>query len=167
MSDFSEAIFPQRIRDLVVHCKRDDYDVLVDRRTKWGNPKRLEGYDGDRVACLQGYLTWLQLRPTSKYDPQHDDQYDKLEVLESIGELEGKVLACWCAPRLCHAHVLAAMAAADDPEEAIRWIRRRIQEVTEARQRPERNPKKKRDTHPDPHSQMESEEYRYSRPKDY
>jgi len=28
------------------------------------------------------------------------------ELLERLPELEGKVLACWCAPRPCHGHVL-------------------------------------------------------------
>ncbi|MDX3314560.1 DUF4326 domain-containing protein [Streptomyces sp. ME08-AFT2] len=32
------------------------------------------------------------------------------ELLALVPELRGRVLACWCAPELCHAHVLAVLA---------------------------------------------------------
>lgn len=32
------------------------------------------------------------------------------ELLALIPELRGRILACWCAPEPCHAHVLAALA---------------------------------------------------------
>ena len=31
-------------------------------------------------------------------------------LLEDLGELQGKVLGCWCAPRACHGHILARLA---------------------------------------------------------
>ena len=33
--------------------------------------------------------------------------------LNSISELKGKVLGCWCAPKLCHAQILHKLAGND------------------------------------------------------
>ena len=35
----------------VVHCKKEYYDVLIDRTTKWGNPFII-GRDGDRDGVV-------------------------------------------------------------------------------------------------------------------
>ena len=32
---------------------------------------------------------------------------DRPELLDQAAALRGKVLACWCAPNLCHAHAIA------------------------------------------------------------
>lgn len=32
------------------------------------------------------------------------------ELLDLVPALRGKTLGCWCAPDLCHAHILAALA---------------------------------------------------------
>lgn len=34
-------------------------------------------------------------------------------------ELAGRTLACWCAPRLCHASLLAFTVDGDDPDTAL------------------------------------------------
>jgi len=130
MTTLAEKLFPPRIRNRVAHCKRDEYDVLVDRSTEWGNPKRLSDFDGGRARCLAAYLTWLTARSISVYDPQYSDEYDQVWVRSHVRDLRGKTLACWCAPRLCHGHVLAAMAAADEPLAAVRWVQDRLEEVS-------------------------------------
>ncbi|MFB7508676.1 DUF4326 domain-containing protein [Streptomyces broussonetiae] len=38
---------------------------------------------------------------------------ERPELLELVAELRGKTLACWCAPRPCHAEVLAELADGD------------------------------------------------------
>lgn len=78
----------------VVHCKREKYDVYIGRPSKWGNPFRLTSEDA-RAAVLEQYREWLMGRP---------------ELLRSLPELRGKVLGCWCAPRVCHGDVLAELA---------------------------------------------------------
>lgn len=77
----------------VVHCKREPYDVYIGRPSKWGNPFVL-GIDGDREQCIEQYREWLTTQP---------------ELITAIlrGELDGKVLGCWCSPRPCHGDVLA------------------------------------------------------------
>jgi hypothetical protein len=53
----------------------------------------------DREQMVQHYRDWLAEQP---------------ELLRRIksGELTGRALGCWCAPKPCHADVLAEMGAA-------------------------------------------------------
>ena len=69
------------------------YDVLIDRRTKWGNPFRV-GSDGTRKECIAKYREWIVTQP---------------DLLASLYELKGKRLGCWCAPLPCHGDVLVEM----------------------------------------------------------
>ncbi len=82
----------------VVHCKRHAYDVYIGRPGTWGNPFRI-GRDGGRDEVIARYEAWLGHQPT---------------LLARLGELRGKRLGCWCAPRPCHGDVLARLADALD-----------------------------------------------------
>ena len=75
-----------------------DNTVLIDRRTKWGNPFKL-GVDGDpdRVIALYRADLWRRIRSGEI-------------AIEELAELDGKWLACWCDPLPCHGHVLARAA---------------------------------------------------------
>lgn len=81
----------------VVHCKRDKFDVLIDRRTKWGNPFKV-GEHGTREAVLYDYRNWINA-------PEQAALRDAAKR-----ELRGKVLGCWCAPRACHGDILSEIA---------------------------------------------------------
>lgn len=98
---------------LVVHCKRNKYDVYVGRPSKWGNPFLIDE-DTPRDDVLKMYREWLD-----------GDREISLVAAKSMGigfrlkpptiqeikeELRGKVLGCWCAPRPCHADILAEIA---------------------------------------------------------
>jgi len=78
----------------VVHCKKAPYDVYIGRPSKWGNPFKLEDFDS-REACLDAYRSWLTSQP---------------DLLESLSELRGRTLGCWCSPKQCHGDILAALA---------------------------------------------------------
>ena len=79
----------------VVHCKRDKYDVYIGRPGPWGNPFEI-GKDGDREEVVEKYAEWLLAQP---------------ELVEKAKEeLRGKVLGCWCAPKLCHGNILSQIA---------------------------------------------------------
>ncbi len=80
----------------VVHCRKDVYDVLIDRTTKWGNPFVL-GTDGTRSEVIAKYRDYLL---TNK------------PLMAALPELRGKTLGCWCAPRPCHGDVLQELANA-------------------------------------------------------
>jgi hypothetical protein len=78
------------------------YDLYIGRanpryrlaKSKWANPFKL-GRDGTRDEVIAKYRAWLLERP---------------ELLAQLGELRGKVLACWCKPERCHGEVLAELA---------------------------------------------------------
>jgi hypothetical protein len=87
---------------LIVHCKRDPYDVYVGRPSIYGNS--FSHKDGTaakyKVATVEEAITryeaWLLAQPGL--------------VALVKRELRGKTLGCWCAPKLCHASVLARIA---------------------------------------------------------
>ncbi len=79
------------ISSLVVHCKRDEFDVYIGRGTKWGNPYII-GKDGTREEVIEKYQRYIVMR--------------RKDLLEDLEELKGKRLGCWCAPKACHGDVL-------------------------------------------------------------
>lgn len=64
--------------------------VHIDRGTIWGNPFILDA-DGNRETVVEKYSVYYDM---------------KNSLWPKIGELRGKVLACWCYPELCHGNVL-------------------------------------------------------------
>ena len=73
--------------------------VLIDRRTRWGNPFRI-GPGLDRAQAIERYRAdlWRRIR-------------DGRIPLEDLAALAGCRLACWCRPAACHGDVLARAAA--------------------------------------------------------
>lgn len=78
----------------VVHCKKEPYDVYIGRPSKWGNPFEI-GKDGSRGEVIAKYEKWIYTQP---------------DLMNSLHELRGKTLGCWCAPKACHGDVLARLA---------------------------------------------------------
>jgi hypothetical protein len=64
--------------------------------SKWRNGYKI-GRDGSRDEVIAQYRDWLQRQP---------------ELMAALSELRGKDLACWCAPKRCHAEVLRELANA-------------------------------------------------------
>ncbi|MCK9567840.1 DUF4326 domain-containing protein [Candidatus Pacearchaeota archaeon] len=92
----------KRVWPFVVHRNKSYYDVYVGRPSKYGNPYShkdgtLAKFKVDtRAEAIQKYEEWVRSQP---------------EMIAMIKrELRGKKLACFCVPRLCHAHVLAWIA---------------------------------------------------------
>ena len=78
----------------VVHCKRDPYDVYIGRPGPYGNPFTI-GKDGNREEVVEKYAEWVLTQP---------------ELLATIRtELNGKVLGCFCAPKLCHGDIIVEL----------------------------------------------------------
>lgn len=126
-------IFPEWVLARVVHGKSDPHDAVIDRRTSWGNPFSLSDYDGDRLACLFEYVDWLTLpKDPGRHDPLWHPRYRPTAVMENVGRLSGKVLGCWCAPRLCHGHVLAQLSEASRPYEEASLIAQRVHDAIQA-----------------------------------
>jgi len=99
----------QQPRRLVVHCKREPFDVYIGRgrSSQWGNPfsdnpqSLAKVVVGDRNEAIARYEEWLLQQPEL--------------VARARKELRGKVLGCWCSPRACHGDVLARIANEDGP----------------------------------------------------
>ena len=64
--------------------------VYIGRPLKWGNPFKI-GRDGSRKEVVKKYKKWI---------------LEQKDLLASLDELDGKVLACWCSPEPCHGDVL-------------------------------------------------------------
>jgi len=85
----------------VVHCKRERFDVYVGRPSKWGNPfshkvnTQARYRVGSRQEAVDAYRNWLPTQP---------------QLMESLHELAGMTLGCWCSPQLCHGDVLVELA---------------------------------------------------------
>jgi len=62
------------------------------KKSKWANPFSVKQYGRDQA--LDKYRTYILETPT---------------LMESLYELNGKVLACWCHPDPCHGHILAEL----------------------------------------------------------
>lgn len=74
----------------VVNLNVEAYDVFIGRPSKWGNPFRI-GVDGTRSEVIKKYRDYILKNP---------------DLLNSLDELEGKVLGCYCKPKACHGDVL-------------------------------------------------------------
>ena len=88
-----------RLREEFEYAQVVNSTVLIDRRSKWGNPFKL-GADRSREEVIARYREdlWRRIRAG--------------EVsLKDLAELDGCWLACWCEPLPCHGDVLARAAA--------------------------------------------------------
>ena len=82
-------------KTIVVHCKKEPFDVYIGRGSKWGNPFVI-GKDGTRTEVIEKYKEYL---------------FNNRELYSCIfTELQGKILGCWCSPKACHGDVLAEIA---------------------------------------------------------
>lgn len=91
------VLFPDylTVKKWIVHCNKEKYDVFIGRTSKWGN-KYIIGIDGTRAQVIEKYRKWIKTQP---------------DLLNSIHELDGKVLGCWCDPKPCHGQVLLELLA--------------------------------------------------------
>lgn len=85
----------------VVHCNKSPYDVYIGRPSKWGNPYTHKKDSttlakfvvSSREEAIESYRIWI-----TEGDGRH--------LLKDLGELKGKTLGCFCAPKQCHGDIL-------------------------------------------------------------
>ena len=82
--------------------RTSDYDVRIDRATKWGNPFPVRVYG--RKRCIEMYETYIR------------QKIEENPGLYDLGELHGR-LGCWCAPLRCHGEVLIKLKREKHGEE--------------------------------------------------
>lgn len=88
----------------VVNKRHGGYDVYIGRGSKWGNPFVI-GKDGNRATVIRKYREWIMAQP---------------QLLNSLHELKGKRLGCFCAPKACHGDVLKELADAGVTAQSVR-----------------------------------------------
>lgn len=79
--------------------------VYVGRPSKWGNPFRVTE-DRNAKDCIIAFGTWLTVDGVDAGIPDR-----KRAIIDSLPELRGKDLACWCSlDQVCHADILLELA---------------------------------------------------------
>jgi len=84
----------------VVNLKNSPFDVFIGRPSKWGNPfSHREGTAAEfkvhsRDEAIAKFKEWIKSQP---------------ELLDSLHELKGKTLGCYCKPKKCHGDIIVAM----------------------------------------------------------
>ena len=87
---------------VVVNLRKNDYDVYIGRGSKWGNPfthikdrnTKAEHIVATRTEALNRYREWIKEQPM---------------LLNSLEELRGKRLGCYCKPKTCHGDILVEL----------------------------------------------------------
>lgn len=100
-----------KVMTKVVNLRAEGYDVYIGRGSKWGNPFKI-GIDGNREEVIEKYREWILTQS---------------ELIQSIHELENKILGCYCKPEACHGDVLLELLAAEKLADSIyKEIKRRL-----------------------------------------
>jgi hypothetical protein len=93
----------------VVHFRKEPYDIMIDRTTKWGCPfshirdrkTKAQFRVNSRKEAIEAYKEWIT---------KGEGQY----LLNDLHELKGKTLGCWCKDengkgKSCHGDVLVEL----------------------------------------------------------
>lgn len=83
----------------IVNLKNDPYDIYIGRGSKWGCPFTIIK---DRPT-LASEIVDSKEEALSKYK---EHVLNSPELMESLDELEGKTLGCFCKPEKCHGDIL-------------------------------------------------------------
>ena len=77
------------------------YDILIDRRSMWGNPFPMKNKSlKERERVCHKYDVFFHEHFKNEYS-------DKLERLKAVHQQYGKLrLFCWCTPLQCHGQVI-------------------------------------------------------------
>ena len=101
---------------MIINMNHREYDpatmVRVDRG-KWDNPYSETALAGGREQAVKFYKThlWKMIQTREVTIPE-------------LANLYGKIFACYCSPKLCHANILEA-AAGWAQKQHNKWLRAR------------------------------------------
>jgi len=92
-------------------ARKTPYDVYIGRSfagrhdSGWGNPHAMRANSlKARIEAVCAYWPTIERRR------------------DGLPDLAGNILGCWCSPRLCHGHLLAAAASPGTYEQAHAWM---------------------------------------------
>jgi hypothetical protein len=83
----------------VVNLYKEPYDIYIGRGSKWGNPFTT---NKDKET-LASEIVETSEEAISKYK---EYVLNTPDLMQSLDELEGKTLGCFCKPKPCHGDVL-------------------------------------------------------------
>jgi hypothetical protein len=106
ISPTAESLVPECFNDILPYvvnvAKRTPYETYIGRSGRgrvnsgWGNPYKMRSNSlKARIEAVTGYWDLLQ---------------SDSNMLARLHDIAGSTLGCWCAPQLCHGHVIAAAA---------------------------------------------------------
>jgi Domain of unknown function (DUF4326) len=82
---------------IVVHCKKEPYDIYCGRPSKWGNP----------YSHKEGTLAEFKVDTRDEaVDAYESYLLSNKELMDSLPELMYKKISCWCFPKKCHCDIL-------------------------------------------------------------
>jgi hypothetical protein len=96
----------------VVHCKKEKYDILIDRSSPYGNP--FTHQEGTKALIIV---------PTREESIALCKRWIHREIklrgveppsIEQILELKDKALGCWCSPQSCHGSIFVEICDSSD-----------------------------------------------------
>ena len=83
------------MKTIVVNLRNEPYDIRISRGSKWGNPFKMKNSsDQERQRVIAAYREYLLKSP---------------KLLNSLSELKGKRLGCFCKPKACHGDILVEL----------------------------------------------------------
>lgn len=88
----------------IVNLNKEPYDVYIGRGSKWGCPYTIIK---DRPTLAKEIVDSKE-EALSKYK---EYVLNTPELMESLDELDNKVLGCFCKPEPCHGDVLLELIA--------------------------------------------------------
>jgi hypothetical protein len=88
----------------IVNLNKEPYDIYIGRGSKWGCPYTIIK---DRPTLAKEIVNSKE-EALSKYK---EYVLNTPELMESLDELDGKVLGCFCKPEPCHGDVLLELIA--------------------------------------------------------
>jgi hypothetical protein len=83
----------------VVNLNKEDYDVFIGRGSKWGNPLT-------HIKYKLSLATHMVESREEALDNYREYILENEELMNSLDELDGKVLGCYCKPLSCHGDIL-------------------------------------------------------------
>jgi hypothetical protein len=85
----------------VVNLKNEPFDIYIGRPSKFGNPY------SHKEGTLAKFKVSSRKEAIEKYESY---LLNNKELMDSLVELKGKVLGCWCYPKQCHGDILSKWA---------------------------------------------------------
>jgi hypothetical protein len=83
----------------VINLYKEPYDIYIGRGSKWGNPFTTT----KDKETLASEIVETSEEAISKYK---EYVLNTPDLIQSLDELEGKRLGCFCKPKPCHGDVL-------------------------------------------------------------